>query len=348
MKRKNQLRKEANFKTYKSPEDFEDFLKRRIDYLMDLPPHQKSYDYFLGTVLKGFYFRTVLKSQDNKSQPKSRLLLSEYKDKYIHCRGIIGGIRRFKRYDPLTKKKTYQADKLLIINPCLNFEVCRTVNTQDNTITLSRKTPNMIFRMIDTHIWVDLKDCYPMDPNQTNFQLAIGLDIQFVAKVNEYRGKVTHDVRGKQIKYGLENVIITSAGYQTYKEIKHSKKNDADVLKSVLEYDSLGFEVTKDQFGDKEEVADKLVETKQFNLKEFCVVFWDRNRQQFVRNKSWAGKWYFEIENLPDETTQDDYNQIFERLSCDFLFKHDTVVRKLLKRFKEILSEELLAHFLID
>lgn len=85
------MRKHAQFKGFKSEMDFEVFIRDRADSLEDLGAKDRMYDYFLGTVIRGFDHLLRLKEEHNQSKPKSRLFLAEADKQYIYCRAIIGG-----------------------------------------------------------------------------------------------------------------------------------------------------------------------------------------------------------------------------------------------------------------
>ena len=208
IKKKNFLRKHAQFQGFKSEMDFEVFIRDRADHLEDLGTKARMYDYFLGTVIRGFDHLLRLKEEHNQSKPKSRLFLAEADGQYVYCRAIVGGTRTF-------YKNGKETERLLLLDPTYKISLLKVENPEEQSATFYDAGQSRKDKVIDNHIWVDIAEMSVFNADK-RYPLTIGAEIGFTAKVYSYKGKTTHDVRGKQVKFGLKEIAVNEIGYQTY------------------------------------------------------------------------------------------------------------------------------------
>lgn len=286
------MRKHAQFKGFKSEMDFEVFIRDRADSLEDLGAKDRMYDYFLGTVIRGFDHLLRLKEEHNQSKPKSRLFLAEADNQYIYCRAIIGGIRTF-------YKNGKEIERLLLLDPTYKISLLKVENPEEQSATFYDAGQSRKDKVIDNHIWVDIAEMSVFNADK-RYPLTVGAEIGFTAKVYSYKGKTTHDVRGKQVKYGLKEIIVNEIGYQTYIQKYYIGK-----FVSLLNLDFKGFE----------------------------LLMWDKAQECFVKNKKQNRKYYELIEGVNENLTEVEFDDTFYQVSSKFLFELDPLARKALEAY---------------
>lgn len=286
------MRKHAQFKGFKSEMDFEVFIRDRADSLEDLGAKDRMYDYFLGTVIRGFDHLLRLKEEHNQSKPKSRLFLAEADKQYIYCRAIIGGIRTF-------YKNGKEIERLLLLDPTYKISLLKVENPEEQSATFYDAGQSRKDKVIDNHIWVDIAEMSVFNADK-RYPLTVGAEIGFTAKVYSYKGKTTHDVRGKQVKYGLKEIIVNEIGYQTY--------------------------IQKYYIG-------KFVSLLNLDFKDFELLMWDKAQEQFIKNKKQNRKYYELIEGVNENLTEAEFDDTFYQVSSKFLFELDPLARKALEAY---------------
>ena len=286
------MRKHAQFKGFKSEMDFEVFICDRADSLEDLGAKDRMYDYFLGTVIRGFDHLLRLKEEHNQSKPKSRLFLAEADKQYIYCRAVIGGIRTF-------YKNGKEIERLLLLDPIYKISLLKVENPEEQSATFYDAGQSRKDKVIDNHIWVDIAEMSVFNADK-RYPLTVGAEIGFTAKVYSYKGKTTHDVRGKQIKYGLKEIIVNEIGYQTY--------------------------IQKYYIG-------KFVSLLNLDFKNFELLMWDKAQECFVKNKKQNRKYYELIEGVNENLTEVEFDDTFYQVSSKFLFELDPLARKALEAY---------------
>lgn len=291
-KKKNIMRKHAQFKGFKSEMDFEVFIRDRTDNLEDLGTKARMYDYFLGTVIRGFDHLLRLKEEHNQSKPKSRLFLAEADKQYIYCRAVIGGIRTF-------YKNGKEIERLLLLDPTYKISLLKVENPEEQSATFYDAGQSRKDKVIDNHIWVDIAEMSVFNADK-RYPLTVGAEIGFTAKVYSYKGKTTHDVRGKQVKYGLKEIIVNEIGYQTY--------------------------IQKYYIG-------KFVSLLNLDFKDFELLMWDKAQECFVKNKKQNRKYYELIEGVNENLTEAEFDDTFYQVSSKFLFELDPLARKALEAY---------------
>lgn len=291
-KKKNIMRKHAQFKGFKSEMDFEVFIRDRADSLEDLGAKDRMYDYFLGTVIRGFDHLLRLKEEHNQSKPKSRLFLAEADKQYIYCRAVIGGIRTF-------YKNGKEIERLLLLDPTYKISLLKVENPEEQSATFYDAGQSRKDKVIDNHIWVDIAEMSVFNADK-RYPLTVGAEIGFTAKVYSYKGKTTHDVRGKQVKYGLKEIIVNEIGYQTYIQKYYIGK-----FVSLLNLDFKGFE----------------------------LLMWDKAQECFVKNKKQNRNYYELIEGVNENLTEVEFDDTFYQVSSKFLFELDPLARKALEAY---------------
>lgn len=291
-KKKNIMRKHAQFKGFKSEMDFEVFIRDRADSLEDLGAKDRMYDYFLGTVIRGFDHLLRLKEEHNQSKPKSRLFLAEADKQYIYCRAIIGGIRTF-------YKNGKEIERLLLLDPTYKISLLKVENPEEQSATFYDAGQVRKDKVIDNHIWVDIAEMSVFNADK-RYPLTVGAEIGFTAKVYSYKGKTTHDVRGKQVKYGLKEIIVNEIGYQTY--------------------------IQKYYIG-------KFVSLLNLDFKDFELLMWDKAQERFIKNKKQNRKYYELIEGVNENLTEAEFDDTFYQVSSKFLFELDPLARKALEAY---------------
>lgn len=291
-KKKNIMRKHAQFKGFKSEMDFEVFIRDRADSLEDLGAKDRMYDYFLGTVIRGFDHLLRLKEEHNQSKPKSRLFLAEADKQYIYCRAIIGGIRTF-------YKNGKEIERLLLLDPTYKISLLKVENPEEQSATFYDAGQVRKDKVIDNHIWVDIAEMSVFNADK-RYPLTVGAEIGFTAKVYSYKGKTTHDVRGKQVKYGLKEIIVNEIGYQTY--------------------------IQKYYIG-------KFVSLLNLDFKNFELLMWDKAQERFIKNKKQNRNYYELIEGVNENLTEAEFDDTFYQVSSKFLFELDPLARKALEAY---------------
>lgn len=286
------MRKHAQFKGFKSEMDFEVFIRDRADSLEDLGAKDRMYDYFLGTVIRGFDHLLRLKEEHNQSKPKSRLFLAEADKQYIYCRAIIGGIRTF-------YKNGKEIERLLLLDPTYKISLLKVENPEEQSATFYDAGQVRKDKVIDNHIWVDIAEMSVFNADK-RYPLTVGAEISFTAKVYSYKGKTTHDVRGKQVKYGLKEIIVNEIGYQTY--------------------------IQKYYIG-------KFVSLLNLDFKDFELLMWDKAQERFIKNKKQNRKYYELIEGVNENLTEAEFDDTFYQVSSKFLFELDPLARKALEAY---------------
>lgn len=286
------MRKHAQFKGFKSEMDFEVFIRDRADSLEDLGAKDRMYDYFLGTVIRGFDHLLRLKEEHNQSKPKSRLFLAEADKQYIYCRAVIGGIRTF-------YKNGKEIERLLLLDPTYKISLLKVENPEEQSATFYDAGQSRKDKVIDNHIWVDIAEMSVFNADK-RYPLTVGAEIGFTAKVYSYKGKTTHDVRGKQVKYGLKEIIVNEIGYQTYIQKYYIGK-----FVSLLNLDFKGFE----------------------------LLMWDKAQECFVKNKKQNRNYYELIEGVNENLTEVEFDDTFYQVSSKFLFELDPLARKALEAY---------------
>lgn len=286
------MRKHAQFKGFKSEMDFEVFIRDRADSLEDLGAKDRMYDYFLGTVIRGFDHLLRLKEEHNQSKPKSRLFLAEADKQYIYCRAIIGGIRTF-------YKNGKEIERLLLLDPTYKISLLKVENPEEQSATFYDAGQSRKDKVIDNHIWVDIAEMSVFNADK-RYPLTVGAEIGFTAKVYSYKGKTTHDVRGKQVKYGLKEIIVNEIGYQTY--------------------------IQKYYIG-------KFVSLLNLDFKDFELLMWDKAQERFIKNKKQNRKYYELIEGVNENLTEAEFDDTFYQVSSKFLFELDPLARKALEAY---------------
>lgn len=291
-KKKNIMRKQAQFKGFKSEMDFEVFIRDRADSLEDLGAKDRMYDYFLGTVIRGFDHLLRLKEEHNQSKPKSRLFLAEADKQYIYCRAVIGGIRTF-------YKNGKEIERLLLLDPTYKISLLKVENPEEQSATFYDAGQSRKDKVIDNHIWVDIAEMSVFNADK-RYPLTVGAEIGFTAKVYSYKGKTTHDVRGKQVKYGLKEIIVNEIGYQTY--------------------------IQKYYIG-------KFVSLLNLDFKNFELLMWDKAQERFIKNKKQNRNYYELIEGVNENLTEAEFDDTFYQVSSKFLFELDPLARKALEAY---------------
>ena len=286
------MRKHAQFKGFKSEMDFEVFIRDRADSLEDLGAKDRMYDYFLGTVIRGFDHLLRLKEEHNQSKPKSRLFLAEADKQYIYCRAIIGGIRTF-------YKNGKEIERLLLLDPTYKISLLKVENPEEQSATFYDAGQSRKDKVIDNHIWVDIAEMSVFNADK-RYPLTVGAEIGFTAKVYSYKGKTTHDVRGKQVKYGLKEIIVNEIGYQTY--------------------------IQKYYIG-------KFVSLLNLDFKNFELLMWDKAQERFIKNKKQNRNYYELIEGVNENLTEAEFDDTFYQVSSKFLFELDPLARKALEAY---------------
>lgn len=286
------MRKQAQFKGFKSEMDFEVFIRDRADSLEDLGAKDRMYDYFLGTVIRGFDHLLRLKEEHNQSKPKSRLFLAEADKQYIYCRAVIGGIRTF-------YKNGKEIERLLLLDPTYKISLLKVENPEEQSATFYDAGQSRKDKVIDNHIWVDIAEMSVFNADK-RYPLTVGAEIGFTAKVYSYKGKTTHDVRGKQVKYGLKEIIVNEIGYQTY--------------------------IQKYYIG-------KFVSLLNLDFKNFELLMWDKAQERFIKNKKQNRNYYELIEGVNENLTEAEFDDTFYQVSSKFLFELDPLARKALEAY---------------
>lgn len=292
IKKKNFLRKHAQFQGFKSEMDFEVFIRDRADHLEDLGTKARMYDYFLGTVIRGFDHLLRLKEEHNQSKPKSRLFLAEADGQYVYCRAIVGGTRTF-------YKNGKETERLLLLDPTYKISLLKVENPEEQSATFYDAGQVRKDKVIDNHIWVDIAEMSVFNADK-RYPLTIGAEIGFTAKVYSYKGKTTHDVRGKQVKFGLKEIAINEIGYQTY--------------------------IQKYYIG-------KFVGLLNLDFRDFELLTWDKAQECFIRNKKQNRKYYELIEGVNENLTEAEFDDTFYQVSSKFLFELDPLARKALEAY---------------
>lgn len=286
------MRKHAQFQGFKSEMDFEVFIRDRADSLEDLGAKDRMYDYFLGTVIRGFDHLLRLKEEHNQSKPKSRLFLAEADKQYIYCRAVIGGIRTF-------YKNGKEIERLLLLDPTYKISLLKVENPEEQSATFYDAGQSRKDKVIDNHIWVNIAEMSVFNTDK-RYPLTVGAEIGFTAKVYSYKGKTTHDVRGKQVKYGLKEIIVNEIGYQTY--------------------------IQKYYIG-------KFVSLLNLDFKDFELLMWDKAQERFIKNKKQNRKYYELIEGVNENLTEAEFDDTFYQVSSKFLFELDPLARKALEAY---------------
>jgi hypothetical protein len=292
IKKKNFLRKHAQFQGFKSEMDFEVFIRDRADHLEDLGTKARMYDYFLGTVIRGFDHLLRLKEEHNQSKPKSRLFLAEADGQYVYCRAVVGGIRTF-------YKNGKETERLLLLDPTYKISLLKVENPEEQSATFYDAGQVRKDKFIDNHIWVDIAEMRVFNADK-RYPLAIGAEIGFTAKVYSYKGKTTHDVRGKQIKFGLKEIAINEIGYQTY----------------IQKY-----------------YVGKFVGLLNLDFRDFELLTWDKAQECFVKNEKQNQKYYDLIRRVNENLTEIEFDEEFYQVSSKFLFEFDPLSRKALEAY---------------
>lgn len=292
IKKKNFLRKHAQFQGFKSEMDFEVFIRDRADHLEDLGTKARMYDYFLGTVIRGFDHLLRLKEEHNQSKPKSRLFLAEADGQYVYCRAIVGGTRTF-------YKNGKETERLLLLDPTYKISLLKVENPEEQSATFYDAGQVRKDKVIDNHIWVDIAEMSVFNADK-RYPLTIGAEIGFTAKVYSYKGKTTHDVRGKQVKFGLKEIAINEIGYQTY--------------------------IQKYYIG-------KFVGLLNLDFRDFELLTWDKAQECFVKNDNQNQKYYDLIGRVNENLTEIEFDEEFYQVSSKFLFEFDPLSRKALEAY---------------
>lgn len=292
IKKKNFLRKHAQFQGLKSEMDFEVFIRDRADHLEDLGTKARMYDYFLGTVIRGFDHLLRLKEEHNQSKPKSRLFLAEADGQYVYCRAVVGGIRTF-------YKNGRETERLLLLDPTYKISLLKVENPEEQSATFYDAGQVRKDKVIDNHIWVDIAEMRVFNADK-RYPLAIGAEIGFTAKVYSYKGKTTHDVRGKQVKFGLKEIAINEIGYQTY----------------IQKY-----------------YVGKFVGLLNLDFRDFELLTWDKAQECFVKNEKQNQKYYDLIRRVNENLTEIEFDEEFYQVSSKFLFEFDPLSRKALEAY---------------
>ena len=291
-KKKNLMRKHAQFQGFKSEMDFEVFIRDRADSLEDLGTKARMYDYFLGTVIRGFDHLLRLKEEHNRSKPKSRLFLAEADNQYIYCRAIVGGVRTF-------YKNGKEIERLLLLDPTYKISLVRVDNLEKQSSIFYDAGNRRRDKFIDNHIWVDIDEMSVFNADKS-YPLTVGVEVGFVAKVYSYKGKTTHDIRGKQVKYGLKEIVINEIGYQTY-----------------IQQEYLG----------------KFVGLPKLDFKGFELLAWDKSQEKFIKNENRNQEYYNLIERVNENSTEMEFDEEFYQISSKFLFTFDPLSRKALEAY---------------
>lgn len=294
IKKKNFLRKHAQFQGFKSEMDFEVFIRDRADHLEDLGTKARMYDYFLGTVIRGFDHLLRLKEEHNQSKPKSRLFLAEADGQYVYCRAIVGGTRTF-------YKNGKETERLLLLDPTYKISLLKVENPEEQSATFYDAGQIRKDKVIDNHIWVDIAEMSVFNADK-RYPLTIGAEIGFTAKVYSYKGKTTHDVRGKQVKFGLKEIAINEIGYQTY--------------------------IQKYYIG-------KFVGLLNLDFRDFELLTWDKAQECFVKNDNQNQKYYDLIRRVNENLTEIEFDEEFYQVSSKFLFEFDPLSRKALEAYSK-------------
>ena len=292
IKKKNFLRKHAQFQGFKSEMDFEVFIRDRADHLEDLGTKARMYDYFLGTVIRGFDHLLRLKEEHNQSKPKSRLFLAEADGQYVYCRAVVGGIRTF-------YKNGKETERLLLLDPTYKISLLKVENPEEQSATFYDAGQVRKDKVIDNHIWVDIAEMSVFNADK-RYPLTIGAEIGFTAKVYSYKGKTTHDVRGKQVKFGLKEIAINEIGYQTY----------------IQKY-----------------YVGKFVGLLNLDFRDFELLTWDKTQECFVKNEKQNQKYYDLIGRVNENLTEIEFDEEFYQVSSKFLFEFDPLSRKALEAY---------------
>lgn len=292
IKKKNFLRKHAQFQGFKSEMDFEVFIRDRADRLEDLGTKARMYDYFLGTVIRGFDHLLRLKEEHNQSKPKSRLFLAEADGQYVYCRAIVGGTRTF-------YKNGKETERLLLLDPTYKISLLKVENPEEQSATFYDAGQVRKDKVIDNHIWVDIAEMSVFNADK-RYPLTIGAEIGFTAKVYSYKGKTTHNVRGKQVKFGLKEIAVNEIGYQTY--------------------------IQKYYIG-------KFVGLLNLDFRDFELLTWDKAQECFIKNDNQNQKYYDLIGRVNENLTEIEFDEEFYQVSSKFLFEFDPFSRKALEAY---------------
>lgn len=196
IKKKNFLRKHAQFQGFKSEMDFEVFIRDRADHLEDLGTKARMYDYFLGTVIRGFDHLLRLKEEHNQSKPKSRLFLAEADGQYVYCRAIVGGIRTF-------YKNGKETERLLLLDPTYKISLLKVDNPEEQSATFYDAGQIRKDKVIDNHIWVDIAEMSVFNADK-RYPLTIGAEIGYQTYIQKYYigkfvGLLNLDFRGFEL-----------------------------------------------------------------------------------------------------------------------------------------------------
>lgn len=210
MKRKNKkhfLKKEAVKKSLEwNPNNVIQGIKDYIDNLMATDLNTNSKKSMMVAYMANYYrgMEGVVKSEFARTEPKSRLFLSEHEGEWVQCAGVAIAIRKFKN-----------RTKLLIATPHVTGKVFGEPKEKYSIQYFPKE------RQVDSHIWIDLKD---LDRgNERNLSVILFGDvIEFLAKVKVYKGNGSNNIKKKTFKYGLTNVFFIRNGISNFDGVVYS------------------------------------------------------------------------------------------------------------------------------
>lgn len=200
----------------------------------------------------------------------------------------------------ITKSRpAFEPRNPLLLDPTYKISLLKVENPEEQSATFYDAGQVRKDKVIDNHIWVDIAEMSVFNADK-RYPLTVGAEIGFTAKVYSYKGKTTHDVRGKQVKYGLKEIIVNEIGYQTY--------------------------IQKYYIG-------KFVSLLNLDFKNFELLMWDKAQERFIKNKKQNRNYYELIEGVNENLTEAEFDDTFYQVSSKFLFELDPLARKALEAY---------------
>ena len=205
--KKHFLKKEAVKKSLEwNPDNVIQGIKGYIDNLMAIDLNVNSKKSMMVSYMANYYrgLEGVVKSEFAKTEPKSRLFLSEHEGEWVRCAGVAIAIRKFKNHA-----------KLLIAMPHVTGKVLGNPKGKYSIQEFPKE------RQVDSHIWIDLQD---LDRgNERNLSVILFGDVvDFVAKVKSYKGNGSNNIKKKTFKYGLTEVFLIRNGISNFDGVVYS------------------------------------------------------------------------------------------------------------------------------
>lgn len=138
--------------------------------------------------------QAVMSTRLKASKPTSRMNLYDFKNNYVKISGLVSDIIvDFDHADDIKHSNS----RILIENPTLEMVYNEFGKTD-------------YFKLIDSHIWVNLSDIAYCNERFNSQYVSIGDIIYISAKIIEYQGLGDYGLRGA--KYGLSEVQIAESG----------------------------------------------------------------------------------------------------------------------------------------